>query len=331
MAARDDGKRGEELMKLSYAIKRDYGVTELKRIYGKNLMKGLRYSLVVNFLAIGSYWGVAYIEPKEDTQTVAVRITKYEELVAPPSITDKKFALTAYPVLAPPAGNTDTKHAPHKVRPGPRTKKYKENIAARGFGEIRGELPSAPGANKIDPSKLLADNEDVSGGRPYDDLNAVGGGGNSAERFRGGTLIASKEGDMPSGNAHFGVGSNPHKIVGGEGNNGGGQGGDADRFGSGSGDSFGYSMSWLRGGTRRRLSGELPKYPNGVNVEAQISILAVVSPDGSIKSVQPAQKANTQLENAAMKELRYWKFEPLRSSAPQIDQSCVVTFNFKLK
>jgi hypothetical protein len=49
------GNRGEELVKLSYAIKRDYGVTELKRIFGKNLMNGLRYSLVVNLLAIGSY------------------------------------------------------------------------------------------------------------------------------------------------------------------------------------------------------------------------------------------------------------------------------------
>jgi hypothetical protein len=318
------------MMKPAFAIKRDYGVQELKRIYGKNLMRGLRYSLVLNLLAIGSYWGIDYVQPKEETQSVAVRITKYEELVTPPSITNKTFGLSAYPVLAQPPASTE-KYALPKVRPGPRNKKFKENIAARGLGEIRGDLPSAPGANKIEPAKLLADIEDNSKNRPYDDVNAVGGGGNSDERFHGGVLIASKDGIVSSGNAHSGVGSNPHQILGGEGNNGGGQGGDEDRFGSGSGDSFGYSMSWLRGGTRRKLSGALPKYPAGVNVEAQISILAVVSPEGSIKSVQPAQKANTQLENAAMKELRYWKFEPLRSSAPQIDQSCVVTFNFKLK
>jgi hypothetical protein len=47
--------RGGELVKLSYAIKRDYGDAEPMRIYGKNLMKGLRYSLVVNLLAIESY------------------------------------------------------------------------------------------------------------------------------------------------------------------------------------------------------------------------------------------------------------------------------------
>lgn len=319
------------MTKAAFAIRRDYGAQELKRVYGKNLMRGMRYSLVVNLLLIGLYWGIVYVQPKQETRSIAVTLTKYEDLLPPPSISDKSFGLSAYPVVAP-AVSGGNKHARPVVRPGPRTdRKFRTNTAARGLGEIRGDLPSAPGANKIDPALLLADNEEGAKGRPYDDVNAVGGGGNSDERFRGGTLVASKDGDVPSGNARSGVGSNVHEVLGGEGNNGGGQGGDADRFGSGSGDAFGYSMSWLRGGTRRKLSGALPKYPPGVNVEAQISILAVVAPDGSIKSVQPAQKANTQLENAAMKELRFWKFEPLRSSTPQIDQRCVVTFNFKLK
>jgi len=318
-------------MKLAYAIKRDYGAAELKRVYGKNLMRGLRYSLVVNLLAIGAYWGVVYVEPREKPQTIAVRLTKYEELSPPPSITDRNFGLSAYPVLAQSVAGPNGKRVHPRNHTGVRIQKFKEKFAARGIGEIRGDLPSAPGAKKIDPAQFLADNEEATKGRPYEDLNAVGAGGNNDEEFRGGTLVASKEGDAPSGDAHAGIGSNPHPILGGEGNNGGGQGGDADRFGSGLGDSFGYSMSWLRGGTRRKLSGNLPKYPRGVNVEAQISILTVVSPDGSVKSVQPVQKANTQLENAAMKELRYWKFEPLRPSAPQVDQNCVVTFNFKLK
>jgi hypothetical protein len=331
MARGIDGNQGEEMKRLAHTFKRDYGVAELKRIYGKNLMLGLWCSILVNLSIIGSYWGIEYFEPRTETETVAVRITKYEELVVPPSITGKNFGLSAYPVPTKHAGNPLSKRILHRVMPGPLEKKIRGNFAARGLGEIRGELPSAPGANKLDPSKLLADNADVSRDKAYDDYSAVGGGGNSDEKLRSGNLIPSKEGDVPSGNAHSGVGSNLHRIQGDEGDNGGGQGGDDDRFGGGSGDSFGYSMSWLRGGTRRRLSGNLPKYPPGVNVEAQISILAVVSPQGLIKSVQPAQKANTQLENAAMKEMRYWKFEPLRSSAPQIDQSCIVTFNFKLK
>jgi outer membrane biosynthesis protein TonB len=92
-----------------------------------------------------------------------------------------------------------------------------------------------------------------------------------------------------------------------------------------------FSIQWMQGGTRRKLSGDLPKYPAGTNVEAQIKILTVVLPDGSVKSTQPAQKANTAMEDAAMKEVRFWKFEPLRSSQPQQDQTCVVTFLFTLR
>ncbi|MEX0601783.1 MAG: energy transducer TonB, partial [Bacteroidota bacterium] len=62
-----------------------------------------------------------------------------------------------------------------------------------------------------------------------------------------------------------------------------------------------------------------------------IKILTVVGPDGSVKTLQPAQKANTALEDAAMKEVRYWRFEPLKTSQPQADQNCVITFLFKLK
>lgn len=92
-----------------------------------------------------------------------------------------------------------------------------------------------------------------------------------------------------------------------------------------------FSIQWTQGGSRRKISGDLPKYPPGVNVEAQIKILAVVLPDGSVRSTQPALKANTKLEDAAMKEVRFWKFEPLRPSQPQREQSCVVTFLFTLK
>ncbi|MBM4169683.1 MAG: energy transducer TonB [Ignavibacteria bacterium] len=92
-----------------------------------------------------------------------------------------------------------------------------------------------------------------------------------------------------------------------------------------------YSIQWMEGGTRRKISGELPKYPPGVNVEAQVKILTTVQPDGTVKSVQPAQKANTRLEDAAMTEIRHWRFESLRPSLPQVDQTCVITFLFKLR
>jgi TonB family protein len=92
-----------------------------------------------------------------------------------------------------------------------------------------------------------------------------------------------------------------------------------------------YSIEWLEGGSRRLVSGALPAYPAGVDVEAQIKLLTVVLPDGSVSSVQPMQKANRALEEAAAREVRQWKFEPLRSYQPQVPQSCVVTFQFRLR
>ncbi len=97
------------------------------------------------------------------------------------------------------------------------------------------------------------------------------------------------------------------------------------------GNSVSVSMVWGDGGTRRKLSGALPEYPDGVNVEAQIKIEAKVLPDGSVKGLKPVQKGNTKLEDAAMKEARLWRFEPLKKSSPQRDQVCVITFNFRLR
>jgi len=91
------------------------------------------------------------------------------------------------------------------------------------------------------------------------------------------------------------------------------------------------TVQWIGGGRRRKISGNLPSYPSGTNVEAQIRVEAVVTPSGTVKSVRPAQKGNARLEEAAMRELRQWRFEPLSRNLPQKDQRCIVTFNFTLK
>jgi len=97
------------------------------------------------------------------------------------------------------------------------------------------------------------------------------------------------------------------------------------------GSSVSYFMQWTDGGTRKKISGALPEYPRGTNVEAQIKIEAVVLPDGTIKSLKPSQKGNTRLEEAAMKEVQLWRFEPLRASVPQREQACSIAFNFRLR
>lgn len=104
-----------------------------------------------------------------------------------------------------------------------------------------------------------------------------------------------------------------------------------EAMGQESGSSVSYYMQWSNGGSRKKISGALPEYPRGENVEAQIKIEAVVLPDGTIRSLKPLQKGNTRLEEAAMKEVRLWRFEPLKSSVPQREQACSIAFNFRLR
>jgi TonB family protein len=99
----------------------------------------------------------------------------------------------------------------------------------------------------------------------------------------------------------------------------------------GAGSGVGFDVQWTGGGSRKKLSGEIPKYPERTNVAAQVRIRAWVLPNGSVRAVQPVQKANTALEDAAMKELKLWRFEPLPPSMPQVEQDCVVTFLFRLR
>lgn len=97
------------------------------------------------------------------------------------------------------------------------------------------------------------------------------------------------------------------------------------------GENVSYAIQWTGGGNRGLLKGDLPKYPPGVNLNAQIKLRVVVQPRGTIKLVQPLRKGDTRLENAAIKEVRLWRFESLQSAQPALDQVCTITFNFKVK
>jgi outer membrane biosynthesis protein TonB len=148
--------------------------------------------------------------------------------------------------------------------------------------------------------------------KPSDELSLVG------EKERGTGSGAGEKEDVPGS----GPGPKPGDID------------DVRAQGEG-GDDIGrdvsFSVEWAGGGTRRLLVGGLPEYPEGVNVEVQIKIRAVVQPSGFVKALQPMQKGETRLENAAMEKMRLWRFEPLSYSQPQLDQVCVVTFNFRLE
>ena len=92
-----------------------------------------------------------------------------------------------------------------------------------------------------------------------------------------------------------------------------------------------YDVKWVGGGRRDLISGDLPKYPAGVNVDAQIKLRVVVQPRGTVKAVQPLRKGDTRLEDAAIREVRLWKFQKLQQEHQALDQVCTITFNFKVK
>jgi TonB family protein len=92
-----------------------------------------------------------------------------------------------------------------------------------------------------------------------------------------------------------------------------------------------YALEWEGDVTRRKVSGDIPEYPSGVNVEAVIRLRATVFPDGTVKSVQPVQRGNPRLEEAALSSVRYWRFERLSRAQPQIEQDCYITFHFTLQ
>ncbi len=89
-----------------------------------------------------------------------------------------------------------------------------------------------------------------------------------------------------------------------------------------------YSLEWIGGGKREKISGNLPTYPKGTNLSAQIRLQVIVQPDGTITSVVPIQKADPRFEQAALSQVRHWKFEPLSRQLPQIEQTCIITFYF---
>jgi hypothetical protein len=256
-----------------------------------------------------------------------VRIFKYSEIELPHPLGDVEFGLSAYPTLQQdispdvldvslPA-NPMRNQSNAKKRNPPKERQLGEGLALSEFG----------GAEKLPlDEKNVRQNTWSNKNAPSDRDDISGGSGESREPWRrGGIPVPGKTGEPPSGVDPSGVGSSSKPSA--EGTPYGlGYGSNGDGEGDG-----GFSMRWLQGRTRRKISGELPKYPPGTNVSAQVKILTMVIPDGSVKSVQPVQKANRLLEEAAMKAVQYWKFESLGSSLSQVEQSCVITFYFKLK
>jgi TonB family protein len=80
--------------------------------------------------------------------------------------------------------------------------------------------------------------------------------------------------------------------------------------GKGKGDGFG-DIDWGGGGGRVVLNKVLPNFPENVKSSSQIVLQFKVLADGTVVSVIPIQKADPELEEAAIKALKKWRFNPL--------------------
>ena len=300
-----------------------YGAVELVQNYRRNMRRGLTVSLVVHTILIGVYWAFFYTKPPEN-QTREVRITTYEELAVVPTIGQSEYGLKVFSIIAQ-ATESGDEMPDQKARPSKGFTSRRPGSQPRAMGKGIGDLPSVLPNDKINANSLAA----VEPTSTWDRNDPVGGSnGDPLNNVKGGTVVAWKDGNVPSGPASSGIGSAGKPAPGLHGT--GGRGG-TDFYGNGEGGGIGYSMKWLAGGTRRKIAGELPKYPDGAKVEAEIRFYAVVDPTGAIEALHPAQKADSRLEDAALKEIRYWRFEPLKPSQPQVDQTCEITFLFTLK
>ena len=96
-------------------------------------------------------------------------------------------------------------------------------------------------------------------------------------------------------------------------------------------NNFGYDIEWGGRGQRRIYSFSLPEYPAGVNKEIDIRLRFTILPDGTVGSIFPLIKADTRLEDAAIKSLRQWRFEPLPLDQRKVVQTAVIIFPYRLK
>ena len=82
---------------------------------------------------------------------------------------------------------------------------------------------------------------------------------------------------------------------------------------------------------REILESPLPEYPPGLQREATIKIQFAVLPAGTVGSMHPVQKGDTQLENLTLRYFKQWRFKPLDQRQEQKVQTGTITFVYRLE
>jgi len=100
---------------------------------------------------------------------------------------------------------------------------------------------------------------------------------------------------------------------------------------AGAGRTQGFSIEWSGVGSRKLLSGRMPRYPEGTEKEMPVLLQFSVLPDGSVTSIIPLRRSDELLEREAIAALRTWRFDPLPPHYEQVAQVGKITFHFKLE
>ena len=79
---------------------------------------------------------------------------------------------------------------------------------------------------------------------------------------------------------------------------------------------------------RKILYKALPKYPEDLQKEVDITISFSVLPSGRVSIMRPVKKGDTRLENLSMEALKIWKFNILPEDVVQTGK---ITFMYRLK
>jgi TonB family protein len=99
----------------------------------------------------------------------------------------------------------------------------------------------------------------------------------------------------------------------------------------GAGKSTGYSIEWAGSGSRRLLSGRIPRYPEGTDKELPVTLQFAVLPDGSVTGIIPLFRSDELLEREAIQALQTWRFDPLPPQFEQKSQTGKIIFKFVLQ
>lgn len=92
-----------------------------------------------------------------------------------------------------------------------------------------------------------------------------------------------------------------------------------------------YAISWEGVDRGEPIYAPLPEYPEGINVEGIVNIKVTVLPDGTMGDLIVTKKLDATLEAVTLNKMNSWRFRPLKTSEPQVNQTATITYRFELQ